>query len=415
MPNLRAIFRWIEQRITQPTDDSGERLRKTALSIADLMAFNAITTAFVALLIVGDMRNALVFGVIGLMNFSYIAFLFITRRFRPYLYASLIINAIGPMIIHTAFGGFTETSVLIWPGVTSCLAAAIFLPRRQAWIVFGLYALAVIGFYIADPMIDASSPGVPDRVGSMMTVLSLILPIAQIVTVISYMVSELEKARNLADDLLLNILPGSIAEQLKHSPATIADGHKEVTVLFADIVGFTEMSANADPVDVVTMLNTVFSDFDDLARKHGLEKIKTIGDAYMAAAGLPKPCADHAQRCVRAGLKMIAYIEQRNRRHPFKWTLRVGIHSGPVVAGVVGKRKYAFDIWGDTVNIASRMESSGEGMRVNVSAYTSDLAKGEFECEYRGKVAAKGKGEIDMYFIKDNYKQGSAQGANIKA
>ena len=114
---------------------------------------------------------------------------------------------------------------------------------------------------------------------------------------------------------------------------------------------------------------------------------------------LPKPCADHAQRCVRAGLRMTEYLEQRNRKAAFKWALRIGVHSGPVIAGVVGKRKYAFDIWGDAVNLASRIESAGEVGRVNVSAYTYDLIQKDFECEYRGKVNARGKGEIDMYFV----------------
>ena len=154
------------------------------------------------------------------------------------------------------------------------------------------------------------------------------------------------------------------------------------------------------PADrMVAELNEIFGAFDDICDELGVEKIKTIGDAYMAAAGLPKPCADHAQRCVRAGLRMLDYLEQRNRTSAFKWSLRVGVHSGPVVTGVVGKRKYAFDVWGDTVNVASRMESAGEAGRVNVSAYTYDLIRTEFECEYRGKVDAKGKGQIDMYFV----------------
>jgi class 3 adenylate cyclase len=224
---------------------------------------------------------------------------------------------------------------------------------------------------------------------------------------------ELSREQNRAKELLYNILPVELAEELSNTGHAQPARHESATVLFTDFAGFTAMAGTMPADRMIAELNEIFAAFDDIADACGVEKIKTIGDAYMAAAGLPKPCADHAQRCVRAGLKMIAYIEERNLRSPFKWTLRVGIHSGPVVAGVVGKRKYAFDIWGDTVNIASRMESSGEAMRVNVSAYTSDLARGEFECEYRGKVAAKGKGEIDMYFVKRADKQDPAHAGTI--
>jgi len=202
-----------------------------------------------------------------------------------------------------------------------------------------------------------------------------------------------------SEQLLHNILPAELAEELARTGVARPARHESVTILFTDFSGFTQ-TASAMPADrMVAELNEIFGAFDDICDELGVEKIKTIGDAYMAAAGLPKPCADHAHRCVRAGLRMLDYLEQRNRKTAFKWSLRVGVHSGPVVAGVVGKRKYAFDIWGDSVNVASRMESAGEAGRVNVSAYTYDLVRDEFACEYRGKVSAKGKGEIDMYFV----------------
>ncbi len=199
--------------------------------------------------------------------------------------------------------------------------------------------------------------------------------------------------------LLHNILPVEIANELSETGSASSARHESVTILFTDFIGFTQAVAQMSADQMVAELNEIFAAFDDITDACGVEKIKTIGDAYMAVAGLPKPCDDHAQRCVRAALRMVAYLEQRNANSPFQWLLRIGIHSGPVVAGVVGKRKFAFDIWGDTVNIAARMESAGENGRVNVSAYTCDLIRAEFPCQYRGKLNAKGKGQVDMYFV----------------
>lgn len=199
--------------------------------------------------------------------------------------------------------------------------------------------------------------------------------------------------------LLENMLPREVAQELASTGSTKPVRHDAVSILFTDFSGFTYASA-AMPADmVVSQLNEIFAAFDDICDECGVEKIKTIGDAYMAAAGVPKSCSDHAQRCVRAAWEMLQFMQARNASSAFKWGLRVGIHSGPVVSGVVGKRKYAFDVWGDTVNIAARMEASGEVGRVNVSAYTCHLIREDFPCEYRGKIEVKGKGQVDMYFV----------------
>ena len=211
--------------------------------------------------------------------------------------------------------------------------------------------------------------------------------------------AELKQAQDESDKLLANILPRAIIDELRAKGESEPRRHEEVSILFTDFSGFTHAVATIPPKRLVRELDEIFRAFDNIVAAHGLEKIKTIGDAYMAAAGLPLEASDHAARCVRAGLAMARYIDERNRTAALKWGLRVGVHSGAVVAGVVGTNKYAYDVWGDTVNLANRLESSGEPGRVNVSAYTCELVRDLFECEYRGKVTAKGKGDIDMYFV----------------
>lgn len=210
---------------------------------------------------------------------------------------------------------------------------------------------------------------------------------------------QLQVANEKSDALLANILPQAIIEELKAKGLSEPRRHEEASILFTDFVGFTQAVSTIPPTRLVRELDDIFRGFDDIIAGCGLEKIKTIGDAYMATAGLPVAAEDHALRCVRAGTALIRFIEARNRTAAMKWELRVGVHSGSVVAGIVGKNKYAYDVWGDAVNIANRLESAGEAGKVNVSAYTFELVREHFDCEYRGRLAAKGKGEIDMYSV----------------
>jgi adenylate cyclase len=203
-----------------------------------------------------------------------------------------------------------------------------------------------------------------------------------------------------SERLLLNILPAKISERLKGGDQAIADGFSAVTVLFADIVGFTELSQTLTPEKLVEMLNHIFSAFDDLAERHGLEKIKTIGDCYMVAAGLPEVRADHAEAIARMALGMREELERVNRLTGKSLRIRIGIHTGPVVAGVIGKRKFIYDMWGDTVNTASRMESSGVAQEIQLTRTTYERLVGKFEMEGRGTIQVKGKGEMETYLLK---------------
>lgn len=212
----------------------------------------------------------------------------------------------------------------------------------------------------------------------------------------------IEREKERSDSLLLNILPKETAQELKHRGKVQAKRFDSVTVLFADFKGFTQYAEKWTPEKLVERVDFYFSRFDTIMEKHGLEKIKTLGDAYMCAGGLPFPSGDHAVRMTRAAVEMIAFVKESKMSGDAAeaFDIRVGINSGPVVAGVVGTKKFAYDIWGDTVNIASRMETSSEPGKINVSESTYALIKDEFDCEYRGEMDVKNKGMMRMYFVR---------------
>ncbi|MBK5272053.1 MAG: tetratricopeptide repeat protein, partial [Bacteroidia bacterium] len=213
----------------------------------------------------------------------------------------------------------------------------------------------------------------------------------------------LDRQKSEIEGLLLNILPAEVAKELQVKGHAEPRYYESVSVMFTDFKGFTTIADKMSPQDLVEELNACFKTFDNIIGKYNLEKIKTIGDAYMCAGGIPTPDANHVINIIKASLEIKEYISQNNIKRGQagleSWYLRIGIHVGPLVAGVVGKKKYAYDIWGSTVNIASRMESNGEPGKVNISSATYELIKDKFDCTYRGKISAKNIGEIDMYFV----------------
>jgi class 3 adenylate cyclase len=200
--------------------------------------------------------------------------------------------------------------------------------------------------------------------------------------------------------LLHNILPIPIAQRLKKNPGTIADGFEEATILFADIVGFTSYTENVAPDKLVDLLNTIFSEFDNLTDKYGVEKIKTIGDAYVVAAGVPALCANHAEVLADMALEMQGVISNFNARTGQSLKIRIGIHSGSVIAGVIGKKKFAYDLWGDSVNTAARMESHGVPGEIQVTETTYQLLQPKYRLEEREVIDVKGKGPMCTYLLK---------------
>lgn len=208
---------------------------------------------------------------------------------------------------------------------------------------------------------------------------------------------EAEKARS--EKLLLNILPHKIADELKEYGKTEPECYENVTVLFSDIVGFTEISGCMEPSLLIAELNDIFTEFDRIIRKNSCERIKTIGDAYLCVCGIPEASEAHAFNVLTSAVEMMRYIKARNERFEMKWPIRIGVHSGKVVAGVVGVEKYIYDVFGDTINTTSRMESNSEPMKINVSSQTYELTRDKFSFIERGEMHVKGKGPVRMYFL----------------
>jgi class 3 adenylate cyclase len=215
-----------------------------------------------------------------------------------------------------------------------------------------------------------------------------------------------EREREKSENLLLNILPSAIAGRLKGGEKSIANGHEVVSVVFADLCGFTALSRQTAPADLVAMLNGIFTAFDQIVERHGVEKIKTIGDCYMLVGGLPLHRDDHAVVAAECAIEMLDALSGINRANGTELQMRVGIHTGPVVAGVIGKIKFTYDLWGDTVNVASRMESSGQPGRIHVSEQTAALLRGRYLLEDRGFVECKGLGNVQTFFLNDRVVRG---------
>ena len=362
------------------------------------------------------MINTLVWGVLFFLNglstlgFIYFAYVVVgsiallAGTYRPHLAAlAMGVIAIAGVLTntaaHLAVGGLDGgVWFLVWLIIIPLSLYLSGFPR-QGLQSYGVTLLALTVVFVAEPRLGAPPP-IPNWLRLVYNGLALFTSVTMTLVWSVHILRQLEAARRQADVLLLNILPAPIADRLKHDTSVIADGFDEVTVLFAHIVNFTTMSADADPVDVVNFLNTIFSDFDDLSLKHGLEKIKTIGDAYMVAGGLPIPRPDHCEAVVAFGLDMLTCLQGHTAWHNAPVHMRVGINTGPVVAGVIGRQKFIYDLWGDAVNTASRMESNGLVDVIQVTAAVRDKLAGKYTFEERPPIYIKGKGEMVTYVLR---------------
>lgn len=214
---------------------------------------------------------------------------------------------------------------------------------------------------------------------------------------------DIEKEQEKSESLLRNVLPQAVAKELKETGKSEPQKFSDVSILFSDFVQFTNQSSKLDPITIIEELNIMFTKFDEIMEENQCERIKTIGDAYLAVCGMPLPKKDHATRLTKAAVEMRSYLEEKNKSSNICWQIRIGIHSGEIVGGIVGKKKYIYDIFGDSVNIASRMESNSIPMAINISEDTYNQIKDEFTCTKRESIEVKGKGLTNMYYVENKF------------
>ena len=326
-----------------------------------------------------------------------------TRSFGPFLTVQLLDVLLMTTLGQMLSGGFLPSGgVGLW-GMLAPLGALVFLDVRRAiaWFVGFVAAFVLLG--IAGEVFFTDID-VPAWFTATMLALNVVATGAVAFTVLALFATQrngalvaLRAEQERSEALIRNVLPASIAERLKAATGSIADHVESASILFADVVDFTPLAQRLSPADVVGTLDRLFSHFDTLVERHGLEKIKTIGDAYMAAAGVPDPCADHARRAALLALDMRDAVASPDFAGGLQ--LRIGINSGPVTAGVIGTKRFLYDLWGDAVNTASRMESNGEPGQIQITRATYDLVRDGFICRRRGTIEVKGKGEMETFFL----------------
>jgi guanylate cyclase len=322
-----------------------------------------------------------------------------TRNFDTLLRTGQVAILLAPTLSMAPLGGFLGAGGVGWWGILAPLAALVFSDVRSAARWYAAWVVVFLGSGITGEVIGSVAHTVPRWFTSTMLAANVTVGGTIVFTLLALFARQRRDAQARAETLLLNILPRSIAERLKAETRTIADQFSSASILFADVVDFTPLSECLPPTEVVALLDHLFSHFDELAERHGLEKIKTIGDCYMVAAGVPSPRPDHARVLALMALDMQAAMGSVDEVGHMGLELRVGINSGPVVAGVIGRKRFLYDLWGDAVNTASRMESHGTSGRIQITRATRDLLDDEFVCEPRGTIPVKGKGEIEAWYL----------------
>jgi adenylate cyclase len=398
-PIKRLIDR-IDNAAALPDDPAPVRLQKTLLIF--LNAAGLLIVPWGAWYLFDGGMQSSAFATLGYSALSAVALahLLLTRRVAVAAVLQMVGLLLAPVFIQWSMGGFVASGAIVLWSLLAPLCALVFRGPRMAVWWFGAYALLVLVAAAKDIDQGATLQQVLLYCENVLLVSSLgFISLRFFVVERDKALAALQREQQRSESLLLNILPSPIAERLKAGSQTIADGYAEATILFADLVGFTRMSTTVSPEQLVVMLNRLFSRFDELSGRFGVEKIKTIGDAYMACAGVPVARPDHAEAVADMALAMREALQEHNREFGSSLQIRIGINSGPVVAGVIGLRKFIYDLWGDTVNLASRMESNGVPDRIQVSAATWERLRDRYDFEARGDIDVKGIGSVKAYLL----------------
>jgi guanylate cyclase len=339
-------------------------------------------------------------GVAALVVFSR------TRDTETLLRVELVNILLAPTVSMAFVGGFVASGAVGLWGILAPLGALVFKGARAGirWFIAFVVVFLVSG--LVGELAGGGASPLPQWFESTMIALNVTVAgsvvfglLAEFVREREVALAQLRNEQDRAETLLLNILPRSIADRLKENSSTIADQFAAASIVFADVVDFTPLSERLPPAEVVGILDHLFTHFDLLADRYGVEKIKTIGDAYMVAAGIPTPRSDHARVMALMAIDMRDAMRAEDAVGHLGLELRIGINSGPVVAGVIGRKRFLYDLWGDAVNMASRMESHGTPGQIQVTRATYELLRDEFEFEPRGTIAVKGKGDVETWYL----------------
>ena len=391
------LLEWLGGIGQDPTDDIETRRRKALLVYLAVLILPISLVWGTLYLALGAVSGVVAYAyfVISLGSIGLFAR---TRNFELLLRIQLLNIILAPTLSMWPTAGLLSSGAVgIW-GLLGPMGALVFGNVRSSIRWFVLFAVAFLGAGIAGELTGGLS-ALPRWFSTTMLALNVVVGGAVVFLLLAVFAKQRQDAQDVAENLLLNILPSSIADKLKAKPETIADSFSAASILFADVVDFTPMSERVSPVRVVEMLDQLFGHFDTLAERYELEKIKTIGDCYMAAAGIPSPRPDHARTLALMALDMVQAVRPEGAMGSLDFQLRIGINSGPVVAGVIGRKRFLYDLWGDAVNTAGRMQTESVPGRIQVTRSTYELLKDEFVLEPRGTIEVRGKGEMETWYL----------------